>query len=383
MSVIRIPSLIRGRHIWDRFRMPAGEFTSHRDKMCDFLIEKGLDGVICYADSICNGYVEYFTNYNCVITSTNAIFILLADGTNRLIASVPGRDLERIKSTFIPPEIDVELAGMESAGNDHLGEKVAGYLTANGLAEMKWAGINLSRCMRRIFSDIKRTVPDIMDITREFEVMRSIKTPAEISIISQASSLARLAAIELARACVPDSDELIAVTDADRLIRCDGAEDVQLLIGTSGSGGFLRLPTSRRIVSGEYIKILAQVQYLRYKGEYGLTVIAGGMHDEGAMRVGRSTAVFNQLCDAIVVGAEFPAGWKESFAIEPLTHTAIHGIGQDLFEMPYASAPSVRVEENMTLGLVVESNADCTLFADTLLCKKNGAISMSGQVSGF
>ena len=80
MSIISVPILVRGRHVMDSQYMPAEELPRRRAAMGELLVRRGLDGVICYADSSCNGYVEYFTNYNCATPFTNALFLLTADG---------------------------------------------------------------------------------------------------------------------------------------------------------------------------------------------------------------------------------------------------------------------------------------------------------------
>ena len=379
MSILSVPTVIRGRHIWDTLRMPAEEFHIRRSKMCALLADRGLDGVMCYADSAAGGYVEYFTNYNCVQTFTNALFLMLADGSCCLIASVPGRDVERIQNGFIPGDIAVLPAGMSPLACDHLGQKAVEYLASKGLTEKRWGGINLNRCLRRVAEDLESAVPGIVDLTDAFEAMRSRKTAAEIGVISQAAAFARQAALDLARVCRKGADECAAAAEVDRLIRYAGAEDVQLFIGTSASGGYLRQPQKRRLEAGEIVKILCQVQYLRYRGVFATTAVVGGGENDASRRIKQHADTFDRIAAQAVAGTAWSETWKTAFGIETNTHSAIQGMGQDLFEMPQDCCAPVRLEENMVLSVLLESNADCAIFADTILCTKKGAFSLSGR----
>lgn len=380
MSVVSVPIMVRGRHIWDTLRMPETELCSRQEKMRSLLAARGLDGAICYADSTSNGYVEYFTNYHCVQPFTNALLLLPADGALCLVASVPGRDASRIQGGFIPADVQLLTVGMSPLANDHVGRRAAEYLLEEKLAGKRWGGINLSRCMKRTLDDLEKAIPNITDLTAEFEDMRAVKSAAEIGIISQASSLARLAAMDMARACALGADECTAAAQADGLIRCAGAEDVQLLIGTSETGGYLRLPRKRKLQNGEIVKILCQVQYLRYRGVFATTAVVGEQTGSGTARLKGHGEKFAQVLERIVAGNERNGQWKSELGAEQNTNTAVHGIGQDLAEAPGDTRLSARLLENMVLSVTWESNLDSVMFADTVLCTKNSAISLSGNV---
>lgn len=381
MSVLSVPIMIRGRHIWDTLRMPEAELRNRRDKMRGILAGHGLDGVICYADSTCNGYVEYFTNYHCVQPFTNALLLLPAEGRPCLTASVPPRDAQRIRSGFIPADIELLTVGMSPLANDHVGRKAAEYLTETGLGGKRWGGVNLSRCMKKTLDDLESAVPGVADVTDAFEKMRAVKSAAEIRIISQAASLARLAALDMARACREGAGECDAAARADGLIRCAGAEDIRLFIGTSETGGYLRPPRKRIPQNGETVKVLCQVQYLRYLGLFAVTAVVGGEQNSASGRVKEHSGQFRRLLGRISAGAELSDAWKTELGAEENTYSSIHGVGQDLFESPADGLAPVRLEENMVLSVTWESNADSAMFADTVLCTKNGAYSLSGQAA--
>ncbi len=374
MSVLSVPIMIRGRHVSDTLRMPEAELRERWAAMRALLARCGFDGVICYADSTCNGYVEYFTNYHCVQPFTNALLILPAEGDLCLVASVPARDAQRIRSGFIPADVELLTVGMAPLANDHVGQKAAEYLEEKGLAGKNWGGINLSRCMKKTLDSLESAVAGIADLTEDFEKMRAVKSAAEIGILSQAASFARLAALDMARACMAGADECTAAAQADRLIRCAGAEDIQLFIGSSGTGGFLRAPCKRTVQNGEIIKILCQVQYLRYRGVFATTVVAGTAQDDAIGRINGHHDRYARLLERISSGSVPDDRWKRD--AEENTFSVIHGIGQDLVE-PVPPQP----EENMVMSVMWESNADSVLFADTVLCTKNGAVSLSGQAA--
>ena len=372
MSIISVPILVRGRHVMDSQYMPAEELPRRRAAMGELLVRRGLDGVICYADSSCNGYVEYFTNYNCATPFTNALFLLTADGRSVLIASVPPRDTQRMRNGFIPDDVELLTVGMSPLANDHVGRKAVEFLAENGLTGKRWGGVNLARCMKKTLDDLECALPPIDDLTAEFEALRAVKSAAEIEIIRRAASLARKAALTLAGACREGAEECAAAAQADRLARCAGAEDIQIFIGTSESGRYLRLPQMRRLQNGEIVKILCQVQYLRYRGLFATTALVGadGPQPEALAEE------FGCALRRIVPGAAYSGAEPGA---EAAGHSAIHGLGLDLAEAPCAAFPLAEYEENMVLGVLLES--DGAIMADTGVCTGAGGLSLSGTAA--
>lgn len=379
MSLLSVPIMMRGRFAWDALRLPREELDARRDKMCELLVRHGLDGVLCYADSSCNGYVEYFTNYNCVQPFTNVILILQADGRLCLVASVPPRDVQRLRNGIIPDDVELLTVGMSPLACDHVGQKAVEYLAQKGLDGKRWGGINLSRAMKKTLNDLEKAIPDIADLTAEFEAMRAVKSSVELGVISQAASFARQAALDVIRACQEGADECEATAQADQSIRRAGAEDIQLFVGSSKTGNYLRLPQKRVLSDGETLKVLCQVQYLRYRGLFAATAVIGKGYDDAAARVKAQAENYTRLLGRIQAGAALTDEWKTALNTDKNTHSAIHGIGQDLIESPFGGVPACLLEENMVLGVTWESHADCAIFADTILCTKQGAVSLSGN----
>ncbi len=372
MSILSVPILVRGRHVMDSRYMPAEELSRRRAALCGLLSRHALDGVICYADSSCNGYVEYFTNYNCATPFTNALLLLTADGHCCLIASVPPRDTQRMREGFIPDDVELLTAGMSPLACDHVGQRAVEHMRETGLCEKRWGGIGLDRCLKRTMDDLESALPPIVDLTGEFERLRAVKSAPELAIMRQAASIARTAALETIRACLPGTEECAAAARADRLARRAGAEDVQLFIGTSESGHYLRLPQQRRLREGEVVKVLCQVQHLRYRGLFATTLAIGG--GPATKQIAAQVERFMELLGGIRAGAAYDGQLPEG---DRCGHSAIHGLGQDLTEAPSAASPLAAYEENMVLGVLLETEQ--VLLADTVLCTKKAARSLSGQ----
>jgi Xaa-Pro aminopeptidase len=356
----------------DEYQLPSKEFRLRRERFAKIFAKHGFDGCICYADSLNNGYVAYFSGYNCVITWSNVMLALDRDGTAHLFAAVPGRDMERLKAV-LPKDVEITLVGLSLVANDHIGDKVAEQLNALGLSSKKWGGVNLESAPWAVKSALVSTLGDIPDLTSAFKEMRSIKMPREISVIGQATSLARWGCIELARECLPCNTEAKAAADIDRRIRYFGAEDVRIMIGTASTGGRLRFSSTALFVEDDIVKIFMQIQYLGYKAEYGLTVTvcpetACMRYDE---RLEAAYLDFEQIKKAITNGRD---PWS-IIRREAGTFSSVQHIGMDLDENPGVMAASGK---NHVVSILLDQVSSPVLIADTFVTSQEGLMSLSG-----
>lgn len=376
MSMLSLPALIRGRHINDSFQMPASEWQRRRQALCDLLVEKQLEGCILYADSLCNGYVEYFTNYNAVITWSNSMLLITREGVVTLLAAVPGRDLERVP-TFLAPDVELELVGMNLVANDHVGRAVVEHIRKKGLPGSGWGGINLDWCPLRGREDLQAGLGDIVDLTPAFERIRRQKSNAELSILSQAAALAHAGCIELARACASEADEAEASASVNRKLRYAGAEDVQILLSSVSLGGALRFPLKRPFEKGGQIKLYVEVQYLRYKAIYGMTTVAGAPADALAADATGILRVYHGLAERCQVGKPTPPNWREEAGLPNGAYSDICGIGMDLQE-PLGTAEPLAA--NTVLGVTLDEGETGLFMADTLVLTPQGLQSLGSLI---
>jgi len=376
VSIQAIPALVRGRHVRDDFQLPASEFAARRKKLCALLEEQELDGCLIYADSLCNGYLQYFSGYNAVITWSNAMLLVLRNGRTALLAAVPGRDQQRVE-TFVPPEIEVNLVGISLVANDHIGRAAADYADKRGLTGRQWGGINLGWCPFRAVDDLRAQFGEITDLTDIFNDIRLVKTPAELSVIGQAAALAKQGAIEAARACAEGQNEAAAMAGVNRRIYYAGAEDVQILIGTGARSGYLRPPEQRPFAPGEAVRILVEVQYLRYKAIYGLSACIDSLSEAQAKANERLAAAYCGFKQGWRAGAVIDALWRETQGLPDHSFSAAQSIGMDLAE-PYDH--STPLKEGTVLSLILDHPDAGALLADTLLVTAGGLQAMSGPV---
>ena len=376
MSILSLPALIRGRHIRDDYQMPLTEWQARRKELCNLMEEKQLEGCLIYADSLCNSYVEYFSNYNCVITWSNVMLLVLKDGRTVILCAVPGRDLERVK-TFVCEDIEVELIGMSLVANDHVGSKVCEYISSHGLPQANWGAINLDWSPAQTSSDLQALLGELTDLTTDFDEMRLVKSKAEQSLISQASCLARNGCISLARSCQKGGSVYEVAAKVNKELRCAGAEDVEILVGMNSNGGFLRVPDDTVFKTGDSIKVYVEVQYLRYKAVYGATVTVGEEGINKAEECSKVMEIYKAIQKNCVAGKVFdfnavlPDEWRGS------TFTGIYSIGMDLKEPLFSEKG---LSEGITISMVLEDPKTGAFLADTMLVTQTGAQSMTGAV---
>lgn len=382
MSILAIPALVRGRHIWDEYRFPPEEFETRRGCVRSAMRKDGLSGLLLYADSLSGGAVEYLTYYHCAITWSNALLLLPLEGTPHLILSVPPRDTARVQA-FTPPGTQVEFAGLSLVANDHIGERAAAYLQDKVQHGERWAGVNLGAMPWKAVQAVEELLGPLPDYAGRFGQLRSVKTPAEQAVMAEVAAIAKRTALDLARFCQPGVTERGALYAADRRARYDGAEDVQLLTAGAQGVSHLHFATDARFAQGDCISIYCQVQYLRYQGVFGTTFrvgahLAAGVQTPDGTRQKRERIALDVERDGVV-----PADAMARYQLRPDSFSGIHGMGMDLCEMPASEEGTWTLQEGNVLNITVDECAgqEHAFDSETYLYTSGRLIPLAGPPS--
>jgi len=357
---------------------PADEFDARLQVLKTLMKENGINGLILYSDSLCNGYVSWLTFYNNIITWSNAVLIVKDDAPIHLIASIPQRDEKRVKN-FVIPNLDVEYAGLSLVANDGIGAYVASYIKEKGWESGKWWGVNLREMPHMAYGSISDILGEVGDFTKEYDLLRSKKTHAEMEAISKAASIAREMATEFIEEYKRGTTQKEISAYIDKKARYADAEDIRIFIGEDEGKGILHLPDESEFMENQLVRLFIQVQYMRYIAVHGITFFTGGEVD----KLKQDSALLEKI-DTIITELNntrvLPKDYKEHFGFEPDSFSSIQGIGMDASEMPNEQSCGWQLEGGNVIHITVDEKNEKgkrILVSETFYCSQTGLVPAS------
>jgi Xaa-Pro aminopeptidase len=350
MSFISIPALIRGRYIRDAFQFHDSVFATRQERLRALMADCGVDGLLIFADSLENSPIGYLTFYTNVIPWSNALLVVTQDNPPYLIAAIPPRDAKRVEK-FIAGGVETEFSGLSLVANDHTGARAVAYIHEQKMENRKWKGVNLKELPHKALTDIESAIGPVGDFSKRYALLRSIKTPAELSAIAQATAIARRMALDFVQAGRPGVTQKSASAEIDRRARYDGAEDVQILVGTDNEGGTLHFPGAEPFRDGQLVRVFIQVQYLRYLGVHAFTYMTGAASEEAKTNLQKADKEFFDIIRMLDEKRLIPANYAEIWAFEKRSFSSVQGIGMNASELPLA-----------------EEGEDCPLLPGHVIC---------------
>lgn len=386
MSFWNTDVLVRGRSVWDRLQMPKEEFQERTDRVREFMTNKGLDGLLIYADSLNNGSVGYLTNYHCYVTWSNAILVFPRLGEPILFISQPNRDIPRIKE-FTYNSIEIEPIGLSLTVNKEIGKKTVTYLEKNGIDIKTWGGVGLGKLPSESFKAIHAGLRNIVDVTGDYNLMRIRKSPRELSIIQQAAQMAKIAALEFVRILAPGITEYQATAAVDRKLRLSGAEDIILLVGSS-KDNLLHRAYNYTYNKGNLVRVFTAVKYLRYWATFGTSAVMGNCTMRQKQIYKQLHELENSVLKQIVSNRKLRLDWLNSIdltddcRISELSY--LSGIGLDLEEDPCFQLDDREIEianyMPISLCLSIKGKGGDTFFrSSTIVTQEEGLQLLTGS----
>lgn len=353
--------LPRGRQIYDYAVFPPEEYDSRKTKLNKILDKTGLDGLMVYSDALTRRYVNYMTNYTNSVAWSCCVMLVTRDKILRLVSSVAARDITyNLKS--LAPNIELNGIGLSLLTNYKVADKTIEYLNKNGLQNLKWGGVNIESLCLDGQRPIYEAYPELPDCTAIYDEILSEKSPAELSAIVQAASMAKKAVMDYLRMAVPGENEREIAARIDRHFRIYGAANIAVLVSAGKDKALcLRQPTDYVIQEGDTISAHVEVNYLNYHGMFGASMYRG--KPDGARQAFYDSA--EKEYKAVLKQLKSGKTFAEVCAVGKDGYAFAQGIGGDTTEAPYCGSEA--------------SLKDGTAFALTLSreCEVYGGIIIS------
>ena len=383
MSFTNLTVLSHGRTIRDEFLFPESEFISRIDKVNDLIKQKDLDGLIIYSTSLTRGYVSYVSGFSNFLAWSVSMLVLLKDSKPALIACIAPRDVE-FTSKLLPDFVEVKAAGLSLVSNEHVSDHTIKYLTEKGILKgKKFGSVNFGTLPNLAHAPWKDVYPDgLVDCTDDYNTLRAIKSPKEIYVISQASSMAKRAVYEYMRQARPGTIESELAAKIDREQRINGANSVSMLTCAGDlKDTALHFPISRIFENGDTVSVYADIGLQGYHGCFGATKVINAMTNDQEQLFASASEILDEKLKEILSTKKIVVGQKNFNYDNFECYAIVNGVGGDLVEYPDQYGSIVELVQGMTITLSISVKKDgvgSVFMCENYLFTDKGFVAMSG-----
>ena len=350
------PVLKRGGLYWDRDLLPPAGYDARFHRIQAEVAASGDDAWLVYGDVERYGSLAYFSNF--LPRTRSALALIPREGAPTLLISVGQRDVPAAKTlTWID---DVRPF-------TRLPKTLVSLIEEKKLTAGKIGLVSVEELLPiKEWNEITKSLPGIRTARRTtlLDALRGSKEPHEIEALRGAAKVVAGAFEIAAKALAPGRVVREALSQVERYIRANGAEDVRIMVASGEQTLVSMRPMDSRVLQADDVVLLyvaAEVQ--RYWAEGARTFVLGeaslalrelakkagaaleGMRDRaspggGAARIAMTAEA--RLPQAVVASAN--------------AYGFGNGIGLDLDEPPYATSYS---------GAII---ADNSAFALRIIC---------------
>jgi Xaa-Pro aminopeptidase len=264
--------------------MPRSEYESRVQKARELAREKGLDFLFVYFDefNVMNG--RYLTGWcpsverGAVIVSDHSEPFLVGGPEAGQYARLESAIKETVSSlVFMVPEEEYPGADLLS-----FSQITAKYFQNRKIARVGMVGINAVPF--QVYSQLARELGDaqIVDVTREFERLRYVKSSWEMEMVGKAYASADKGFTELAAACKAGKREYEAGAAAEHACLMEGCDgfSFRTIVGTAERSIGIITPASDRVFrDGEIVLTGVAPRFNGYSATACAPVIVGGKPD--------------------------------------------------------------------------------------------------------
>ncbi|WP_102348815.1 aminopeptidase P family N-terminal domain-containing protein [Bacillus sp. Marseille-P3661] len=217
------PVVLHGYTQLDSTYLPVEEFAERLENVQKMMVRHELDVLIVYGSVRDYSELCYLTNY--IPKHSHALILIPAKGQPCLLAGVAGtRDIPAVQALTWLEDI---------RSTKKLKAEISSFLENITVGKANAAiGICNKDIMRAsLYQDIVDACQtnEFKDMDEFFRQILEQKRPREVSTMEAASEILRLAVEELKIVYRNSGDIIAAVTEAERVARLKGAQDVRLL----------------------------------------------------------------------------------------------------------------------------------------------------------
>ena len=334
------PVLKRGGMYWDHELFSDEVLKGRLGRVQAEIAATGDDAWLLYGDSERYGDLAYVSHYLPRVRA--ALAVIPRTGEPTLFVAAGPRDLPREKGMTAIHDVRGLGRGMRD---------VVKLLQERGLERGRLGIAGRRQSLTVVdWREISAGLPHAEWADRDgtMSLLRTVKQPEEVTAIRKAAQIVQTGLEQAKTALRPDVNVRSALADVDKAMRCQGAEDVRLMIASGAQTTVALRPTDDRTLErDDVVLLLAAAEFQRYWAEGAQTYVLGSADDElrkvamaatngvhAMLSAAHSEVKASELAER-AADALAPAGSPMSSA---QAYGLGHGVGLDLEESPSISA---------------------------------------------
>ncbi len=347
-------------------RIPREEYPQRWERVQRVLADQKLDLILAYSDDRAtygNAYARYFADFQTHFENTLTLFL---PGREPMLLVGPesigfARERSAIRDIRVLAEFSAEDEDYPYTKVEPLREIIAQCAALPvkrvGLAGKQHMSATLYEAILNALSGAA-----FVDADKPLELMRGVKSQAELAVIRYAYHIANLgmeAALDAVRPGVTEREIAAEAEAAMRRAGCEGYGIDPIVASGPNAYHILARTTTRAVAENDVVVLTFAPRYEGYHGACGRTVLVG---DPGAASTAAVEAAVRaqKLCaENLLVGkvgnaveamgreVMAGAGYGENFL-----YSGLHSVGVIEFEPPILGPSSGTViEENMVISV--------------------------------
>lgn len=262
----------RGLIEWDKSELSEEEFLVRIEKMRSLMRVKGLDVIAVYGDAYQSGNLSYLTNF--FPYADTGIFALPVAGAPKLFTTHAYRNIPWFNTITWLKDI--------VCTND-MGKDFTNYLLSIDLDHGMIGLIHTRAFPYPIYEALREQIEcDLIDLTREFEEIRAVKSIAELKFTSEAAKIAAESCKRLKEVFKPGLTGYDLAAEVELTARQSGAQDLFFSIQPDNAPSGLTQPMSQAI--GKSCGVEISVEYKGYWAKLGRTLFCNNHPKENEER---------------------------------------------------------------------------------------------------
>lgn len=247
-----------------------GEFTERKNKLLQNIGERGLQGILVYANMLRRENIRYLTNFNPL--EPHAVALITASGRSVLMVPMDAEEKRARAATVVDEVLSYE-------GDVRQISKMLRKLDIRdklGIAGWEYTPMNLALELKHALHPI-----ELVDATDLVHSLRIIKSDNEIKKIQKAAQIADSAfkyLVQNMRSGLKEY-EVIAMTEYKIRQSC-GEDNFQLLASSTGDSRAMHPPSLKTLDHGDLFLTEISPQFDGYYAQVCRTVVIGKISAE-------------------------------------------------------------------------------------------------------
>lgn len=376
-------------------RIPVSEYKERWDKVQKVLKDEKLDMILLYADDRFTYGAAHARYYGNLPVAFEPVLVLFTPDNDPALLVGPettgyAREVGTIQDIRELKEFASEHEDYPFSKLEALKDIVSSYVKG----EVRRIGIGAKSLMgAEIYELIAGSYPDaeIVKVDGPIEVLRGIKSPAEIEVIKYAYHLANIGMEAAVAAVRPGVTEREIAAEAEYVMRKNGAEGTgidSIIVSGPNTRHILGRTTTRALQENDMVCITLAPRYEGYHGACARCVFLG-KPDEKLLASVKAEINAQLTCGANLkignIGSEVEAmgrkimdeaGYGRNFM-----YSGLHSVGVIEFEPPILGPSSNTViQENMVISVDIplhEADVMGSRCEDGYLITKDGPVRLT------